>query len=192
MESEGLASPFGSPDTVSQDADGTFAFNEVGLGFHTVLVPEGSTLARFSLLESFVEAEGTDLDLFVYRCVAFSCSDVGQSLNFGSNENVEIVNPGAANDGDIGSFYLIFVHGYDTGGLDSVDYSLVYWVVDEQGQNTRIISSRRAIDGKFNDVRVTGRNLPFFSYMGTATFFDADGVDQGTTVIEVLPPQTSN
>ncbi len=186
LVTKGLAAPFGSPGTVAQDADQSFDFNEPGLGFHAIEVPEGSTLARFSLLEDFVSVPNTDIDLFVYHCVAFSCSSVGSSLNFGSNETVEIVNPDPASGGD-GNFYIVFTHGYDTAGADSVDYTLVYWVADKQERGTRILAPRRAVEGKFNDVRVSGRNLPFFSYMGTAEFFDGEGFSQGTTVIEALP-----
>jgi subtilisin family serine protease len=187
MEAKGLASPFGSLSNVSQDADSSFAFNEDGLGVHVIEIPEGPTLVRFSLFDFAIGGSDTDLDLFVYRCIEFSCARVGVSLLTGSNENVEIPNPIPAFGDGGSSFYLAFVHGYDLGGLESVDYQLVYWVVDEQGRNTRMSTSRRAIEGKFNDVRVTGRNLPFFSYMGTTTFFDDEGVNQGMTVVEVLP-----
>lgn len=192
MDSQGLATPFGSAGRVFQDPDQTFGFNEAGLGQHRIVVPEGASLARFSLIDDLVAVPGTDLDLVLYICIDFSCGTVAESLNAGSNENIELVNPDAAIGDNGRSFYLMWVHGYDLGlsqeiPPESTDYTLVYWVADKKERNTRISSSTRAIEGKFNSVRVSGRNLPFFSYMGTATFFDDKGINQGTTVIEALP-----
>lgn len=189
MESQGLATPFGSAGTVFQDADQSFAFNEAGLGIHFIEVPEGSSLARFSLFDDLVELPDTDLDLILYRCIDFSCSTVTDSLNGGSDENIELVNPDAAFGNSGRDFYLMWVHGFDLGGdlNTSTEYTLVYWIADGQERNTRIRTSTRAREGLFNKVYITGRNLPFFSYMGTATFFDDEGNDQGTTVIEAIP-----
>jgi len=188
LEAQGLATPFASTRTVSQDADQEFAFNEPGLGTHILEVPEGSSLARFALFDSLVDVPNTDIDLIVYRCIDFSCSRIADSLNAGSDENVELVNPGAAFGNNGRDFYIVWTHGFNLGdNVTETEYQLIYWITDGQERNTRIISSRRAIEGKFNNVRVTGRNLPFFSYMGTATFFDDEGVNQGTTVIEALP-----
>ncbi len=198
VDGVGLVTPFGSAGSVTQDPDQSFAFFEPGLGQHRIPVTPDSTLARFSMFDSLVDIEGADLDLIVYRCIDFSCSFITDSLNVGSNENVEFVNPIPASGDNGRSFYLLWVHGFDLGAeeidpeaLLTTDYTLVYWVANGESTvpRSRISGSRRAIEGKFNNIRVAGGRapLPFFSYMGTATFTDDEGVNQGTTVIEAIP-----
>ncbi|MBT1065006.1 S8 family serine peptidase [Bowmanella sp. Y26] len=188
LDYAGLVAPFGSSRTVSQDEDREFAFNEVGLGFHGFLIPEGTKVVRFSLRDSLVSAQDTDLDMYVYRCIARSCSPVGSSALGGSNEDVILTNPEPAANAPAGDYYIVFVHGWDLAGNQSVDYTMPVWVADQQESTTSIRSTPRAIEGRFNNVTITTRGLePGFLYMGAVTFFDDEGVAQGTTVLEVQP-----
>ncbi|GGD66192.1 S8 family serine peptidase [Lacimicrobium alkaliphilum] len=187
-EHAGLVAPFGNAGTVAQDPDSTYAFNEAGLGFHAYLVPEGTQVARFSLRDNLVDAEGADLDLYVYRCDEWSCALVGESLNGGSNEDVILTNPEPRANGAIGDVYITFVHGYSTAGEPEVNYTMPVWIADQADSSTRVLSSRRAIEGRFNNVTLTARGLnPEGLYMGAITFYDDEGVAQGTTVLEVQP-----
>lgn len=183
----GVSAPFGSSDVVAQDADRNFVFNEPGLGFHALLVPAGTKVARFSLYEALASVPGADLDLYVYRCIAYSCAAVGTSAAAGGNEVVTIMNPEPANNGAAGDFYLAFVHAYDLGGAAEASYTMPFWIVNAKEASTRIAASPRAIMGRFNNVTVTTTNLTAspFPYLGVAMFYDADGVEQDSTLLEI-------
>lgn len=183
----GLTAPFGSAGTVAQDADRVFAFNEAGLGFHTFLVPAGTEALRISLYEQLSSVPGADLDFYAYRCIASSCTAVGSSANNGGNEAVTLRNPLPANNGAAGDFYLVFVHGYDLLGATNATYTMPVWVVNANVGNTRILASTRAIEGRFNNVTLltSGLTASPFPFLGVASFFDADGIKQSTSLLEV-------
>ncbi|PKI12581.1 S8 family serine peptidase [Colwellia sp. 12G3] len=184
----GLVAPFGAAGSVEQDADAEFSFNEAGLGTHFFNIPEGTQVARFSLSDSLVgDGSGAaDLDMYVYRCDKWSCTQVANSLNAGSNENVILTNPEGRSDIDVGDVYLVWVHGYNTAGVSPLDYTMVGWVADQADSATRVISSRRAITGRFNYTTILTRGLPTdTTYMGAVTYFNADGEAEGTTVLEL-------
>ena len=47
--------------------------------------------------------------------------------------------------------------------------------------------SRRAVDGRLNNVNITTRGMESgLPYLGTVTFFDGEGVNQGTTLVEAI------
>ncbi len=171
-------------DQVTQDPSQTFEFLGAGTVYTTWSVPAGSTVARFSMRDELVEKDGADLDLYVYRCIEFSCTELDSSQNAGSNEDVILTNPEPAAGELPGNFYLTFVHGwYVPEGI--TDFSVQGWVVDEKNRNTRVTSSRRAIDGRFNNVNVVTRGLSEGIHMGSVSFYDSEGNLQGTTVMEV-------
>lgn len=186
-EVSGVSAPFGSSGVVSQDADGAFTFNEAGLGFHAFLVPAGTSVARFSLYDGLSDVAGADLDLHVYRCIAYSCTSVGTSLNTGGNEVVTVLNPQPAANDAAGDFYLAFVHGYDLKGQAKANYTMPVWVVDAQETTTKLSASTRAIAGRPNIVAVMTNNLTAsaFPYLGVVSFKDANGVKQASTLVEV-------
>jgi hypothetical protein len=187
MDFAGLVSPFGSIRNVSQDPDQSFTFNEAGLGTHIFYIPEGTQVARFSLRDSLISVPGTDLDLYVYRCDEWLCSQVGGSFNGGSNEDVILVNPEPRNNYDIGDVYLVWVHGYDLAGEAASDYTMLGWIADQTVSGTRVSGSRRAIEGRYNNIRLMTRGLAPNLYMGAVTFYNDKGEAQGTTVLEVQP-----
>jgi subtilisin family serine protease len=183
----GLNAPFGSSATVSQDPDRTFGFNEAGLGTHIFLIPEGVRVLRFSLYESLSSVPGADLDLFVYRCIALSCSRVATSLNFGGNEEVTLRDPLPANDSNAGDFYIVWVHGYDLLGNATASYTMPYWVVAEDEGNTRVAASVRAINTRYNNITILSNGLTAssFPYLGLVKFHDEAGEEQATTLLEL-------
>src|SRR5690606_26670067 len=163
-------------------------FNEPGLGFHAFLVPEGTRVARFSLNEALASVPGADLDLYVYRCIALSCSAVGSSAASGGNEVVTLRDPAPAANDAAGDFYLAFVHAYDLLGAAEAEYTMPLWIVDAQESTTRIVASPRAIMGRSNIVTVMTSNLTVspLPYLGVASFKDADGIEHSSTLIEVV------
>jgi len=193
----GLVPPIAISGNVKQDPDQSFSFNEAGLGLHFFHIPEGSKVVRFSLHEGLISSPDTDLDLYVYRCDKWSCGKVDSSTNGGSNEDIILVNPEPANDIGVGDVYLVWVHGWDVGGNDSdddgtndVDYMMHAWIGDRSERSTRISSSRRAIDQRYNRVSIRTKRLSANTlHMGAVTFYNEEGVAQGTTVLEMLTPE---
>ncbi|WP_076421090.1 S8 family serine peptidase [Colwellia sp. UCD-KL20] len=183
----GFVAPFGSTRTVTQDPDQEFSFNEDGLATHLFHLPEGTKVARFSLRDNLVgDGSGNvDLDMYIYRCDEWSCSQVGQSLNAASNEDVVLVNPEPRENVDIGDVYLVWVHGYELAGMSTLEYTMPVWIADTKESTSRVISSRRAIKNRFNNVTIMTKGLTEGTYMGGITFYDDKGVSQGTTIVEI-------
>ncbi|WJG08018.1 S8 family serine peptidase [Aliiglaciecola sp. LCG003] len=173
--------------TVAQDEDGSFTFNEPGLGFYFVDVPEGTRIAKFGLKSEDQANPAVDLDLFVYACPQFSCSEVGTSTNAASDESVVLIDPvPLANLGN-SDIYVVFVLGWSLNGADSVVAPLHVWTVDESGStNMSVRASSRAVDGRTNNVFVGMRGLQSGEdYVGGIIYTDENGDENGLTVIEV-------
>jgi hypothetical protein len=150
---------------------------------------------RFSLREAATFAEGTDLDLYLhYRAPGEPDVQVGQSFNAGSNEDIVLTDFPAG-------LYIISIHGWFVPGpepiegeepaLGTVDTVPFNWFPFGAENGTRVIGSRRAIEGRFNNIRVmTGgleENFDDLPYMGGVSFYDDEGNFQGTTVLEIQP-----
>lgn len=185
----GLAPPNGNAGTVEQDPNSSFSFNEDGLGTHFFHVEPGTQVARFSLSDSLVDQADSDLDLYVYRCIGWDCKKVGESFNKGSNETVILVNPEPANNIGVGNVYLVWTHGLSIGdGAPSTGYVMPVWIVDRAERNTRISTSRRAINERYNNISVRTKGLTSgLIHMGAVTFYNDKNEAEGTTVLEVVP-----
>jgi hypothetical protein len=182
----GLVAPFGTTGTVEADPAQSFEFLGAGTNYHLFHIPEGTKVARFSLLDSLVTEAGSDLDIYLYRCDQWLCTQVANSLNGGSNEDVILTNPEPRADVNVGNVYLTMIHGYSTGDAAQTDYTMVGWIADKAESTTRVISSPRAIDGRFNYTSILTRGLSTgTTYMGAVTYFNADGEAEGTTVLEL-------
>ncbi|GAW97853.1 MULTISPECIES: S8 family serine peptidase [Colwellia] len=182
----GLVAPFGTTGTVEADPAKEFEFLGAGTNYHMFHIPVGTQVARFSLSDALVTEADSDLDLYVYRCDKWSCTQVANSLNAGSNENVILTNPEPRADVSVGDVYLTMIHGYSTGAAPATDYTMLGWIADKAERTTRVISSRRAITGRFNYTTIMTRGLPTgTTYMGAVTYFNADGEAEGTTVLEL-------
>lgn len=182
----GLVAPFGASGTVDADPAQEFEFLGAGTNYHLFEVPAGTKVARFSLSDFYVTEDNSDLDLYVYRCVGWSCAQVASSLNGGSNENVILTNPEPAGDVNVGDVYLTMIHGYSTGAASATDYTMIGWIADKAETTTRIISSPRAIQNRFNFTTISTRGLPEGStYMGAITYYNDEGEAEGTTVLEL-------
>lgn len=148
-----------------------------GVNVHSVTVPAGTMLARFSLFDEDTQGgSDSDLDLIVVNAAG---TIVASSGNGGSNERAQLLNPAAGT-------YKVCVVGYDPVG-GSAAYKLSSWVLQQN-----------VINGNFKAV------LPGIAYVGgTATVtmgwsgLDAGkrhlgilryvlgGVTQGNTIVEV-------
>jgi subtilisin family serine protease len=193
VEHNGLAPIAGGLSGTSTDAGGAdFDFGTaVGLGeYFTFGTPAGTKLMRLALADSLVSQAGANLDLHLWTCTgAGSCGPMenGISENADSNEDLIILDPVAV-EGDPDSFFLLFVHAKDGNGAATVDSQTLVWFVGDAESTTRVSTSPRAVANRFQNISLRTRGLdPDQLYMGTMTFFDADGVNQGTTILEVQP-----
>ncbi|WP_414830397.1 S8 family serine peptidase [Alteromonas sp. H39] len=167
---------------------GAFDFNSNLATSIQFRIGEDTSLLRFVLTDDLVDVAGANIDLYLYRCVAFSCSPVTSSTGPGSNEDISVVNPIPNNPSDPGALYILFAQGVDTVGEPSVDYTSLYWFVDQKESTTRVTASPRAVENRYQNVYLMTRGLdPNQLYMGTMTFFDNTGESQGTTILEVQP-----
>lgn len=176
-----------SIDTVAQDADGTFAFNEAGLGFFLVDVPEGTRITKFAIRGKDLPDPAMDLDLFVYACPTFStCAQIGTSTTASSDESVLLIDPQPLQIANAAT-YLVFVHGYGLNGAASVDVPLHVWNVDESAPKRMSVRTRTvAREGNTNAVYVGMDNLQDGNdYVGGVIYTDENGSENGMTVLEV-------
>ena len=133
----GLNQPLVIDDFVAQDPDKIFTFGtSTGVTTHLIDVPADQLFIRFALFDALTDGNSDDLDLYVYYCPdGVNCSKIGQSGGATSEEQVDVLLPGAGT-------YAVFVHGFDTD--DEVDgagtnYTLLSWafgIVDDQGNMT--------------------------------------------------------
>lgn len=191
LDYAGLTAPFALRGTVVNANGAAFDFGTaIGLGQFDILpIPEGTKVARFALTDGLVNVEGADLDLHVWNCIAFSCNPVASSESGSSNEEVLLVNP-EPRSGAGGDVYVVLVHGFSTGSEDSADFISPTWIVNGAESTTRVRGSSRAVKGRFNNIRLTTSGLDANTlYMGGVTFYNDEGVAEGTTVLEVLLPE---
>lgn len=180
-------------DTVAQDPDRTFSFNEAGLGFFLIDVPVGTRITKFALRDKDMPIAGIDLDLYVYACPTFStCAPIGTSAANGSDESVLLTNPQPLEIAN-GATYLVFVHGWSLAGLDTIQAPLHVWNVDESAPNNMAVRTRTlAREGRTSRVYVGMSNLQDGQdYLGGVIYTDENGEENGMTVLEVeaaFPP----
>ena len=166
---------------VGQDPDSSYNPGEPELVEFNISVPEGSKLLRLNLKDANIAAEGTDLDLFLFRCVEDTCNFVTASAAGGSNEDITLLNPA-------GGEYRLDVHGWNTAGVDAVAFDLNSWLATGPEATTRISMSRRAIKGRYNRVSIRTQGLEAgVEHLGAITFYDGEGATVQTTVLSTTP-----
>ena len=132
----GLRKPLVVEGYVEEDPNKSFTFrNNNGVTAHLIDVPANQAYLRFALFDEFTDGED-DLDLYVYYCPDnINCTKVGESGEFTSEEEFNLVLPG-------GGRYAVLVHGFatdETAGGTGANYSLFAWafgLVDDQGNMT--------------------------------------------------------
>lgn len=179
-------------DVVGQDADKTFSFpgdiQEGGGASAYFLTIPASGLIRATLDPAANEAitDDVDIDLFLYSCVAWSCSRIGASATDGSAEEITVVDTPDRLDAANGTLYLLIAHGYDLGGAEEISYELDLWATVKNLSSTSAITPNRIRKGKNFTVTLGHKGAQSGdSLLGTIDFIDDDGVNNGRTIIEV-------
>jgi len=152
-----------------------------GVNAHNFTIAAGTQLARFALFDSETSGKGgSDLDLLLMRANANGVySTVASSGNGTSNENIQLLNPAAAN-------YRLCVIGYEPkDGADT--YKLSSWIVTptSTGGSFKVSAPSTVTAGGTATVGMAWSGLPVGKrHMGVVTFKSGATVI-GTTVVEV-------
>jgi hypothetical protein len=122
----------------------SFRFNN-GVAAHFFDLEPGELFLRVSLFDDLTDG-ADDLDLYLYYCPTIStCTQVGQSGSFTSEEEIELVEP-------LPGFYTVLVHGFETdqvAGGPGAAYELFAWSFgpgDDAG-NLRITAPDMVAEG---------------------------------------------
>jgi hypothetical protein len=138
-----------------------------------VVVPAGTTLARFSISEAHA-APGADLDLFVYRGGTFVAASGGE----GSNEEISVASmpPGT---------YTVYVHGFQVDGASP--FVLHSWLVgsNDEGNVTITAPAAATIGATENINLVFGNLITGAKYLGVVSYSGSTGM--APTIVRVDP-----
>lgn len=145
----------------------------VGITIHAVVIPAGTTYARFSLFDDFVDGATDDLDLYVFRDGGNVF--VGGSGSGTSAEEVNVIDP-------VEDTYLVVVHGWQTDGPDA-NYTLFTWTLgSSDASNMTVSAPGTAALGATGTINLTFSGLlPATKYLGSVAYTD------GTNPLPTLP-----
>ncbi len=137
-----------------------------------VVVPAGSTYARFSLFDEFTDG-ADDIDLCVFNSAG---TLVGTSTSGTSAEEVNLVNPAAGT-------YTAVVHGWGTDGPDA-NYTFFNWVLGSASAgNMTVTAPASATIGTTGVINLTFSGLsPATKYLGSVAYGGIAGMPNPTIV----------
>jgi len=150
--------------------------DEIDTGYYMeyeVEIPAGTTYARFSLFDEFVEPE-SDLDLEVYTFDG-TWHLVGSSGGGTSEEEVNFINPPA-------DTYYVDVIGYAT--ADPSSYTLFAWVLGTEDEGNMDVSAPAAATlGDLGAIELTFSDLVGgVKYLGSVAYSGTAGLPNPTIV----------
>jgi hypothetical protein len=162
----GLVPAVTEAGTVSQDPGQSFSPGGEGTTSVDVVVPEGTTFARFSL-SGGLPGSLNDLDLYLYRVSGETEQLVDTSAGPFATERIDapVLGPGT---------YRLWIHGYATDG-PSANFTVSTWIV---GSDTAGNTSVTVTDSVTSDTPVpitlsfTGL-APATKYLGTIVYSGA-------------------
>ena len=166
----GLIAPTTFEGSVADDPTDSFVPGGPGTVSFDVVVPAGTSYARFSLFDANV-SPASDIDLYVYR----GSTLVGVSGGGTSAEEVNLVNP-------IEATYTIWVHGWGVPG--TADFTLFTWVLGTADAGNMAVSAPAAATlGGTGTISLTFSGLaPATKYLGSVAFAGATGMPNPTIV----------
>jgi Subtilase family/Fibronectin type-III domain/PA domain/Peptidase inhibitor I9 len=179
----GLVAPVVDEGTVGQDPDQSFSPSDTeGVVAIPVVIPAGSTYARFALFDSDV-TPGTDLDLYIYQ----GSTLVGSSGSGTSNEEVNFAF-GAPTGGPI--TLTAYVHGWGIAGGGTSPFKLHTWGVPATATGNMAVSAPgTATLGESGTIDLTFTGLdPATRYLGSVAYSGAAGMPNPTIVAVTTTP----
>jgi hypothetical protein len=168
MTTRGLLAATQKPGTVADDPTNTFVVGGPGVTAHDVVIPAGTTYARFALYDDQIPA-GNDLDMYVYNSDG---DEVGASGSGTSQEIVNLTNPAA-------DTYTVYVHGWQTLGSGTTSYILYTWGLGSTSAgNMTATGPAAAVTGAAGTV-----NLAFSGLAAGTRYLGAVDYKNGATTI---------
>ena len=83
-------------------------------------LPEGTQYVQWSTFNQYNDQPNHDLDMYVFYCPDFDCTQVGGSFGLTADESVGLIQPVtngvAADPSDPDDPYAVFIHGFNTAG----------------------------------------------------------------------------
>lgn len=184
----GMVEPFLTQFAVEDDPADSFDFS---LEADEPLVylfdaPEGAAALEFATYDAYNEVSGNDLDLYVFYCPDFECTQVGASLTATADELVRIPQP--LSDPNIDDPYAVFVHGFSTVGGATANAVFFDWTVEGAVGNLTVdpetINARIGQTGTVNAAWTGLTSGPTEKWVGAVSHSSANGIE-GLTMIEV-------
>ncbi len=174
----GLIPAATTDSSVADDPTDHFVPGGPGTVSFPVVVPAGTTYARFSLFDAFTNG-GDDLDLYVY----LGSTQVGSSTTGTSTEEVNLVNPAVGT-------YTVWVHGFATNGPVAT-FTLFTWVLGAADAGNMAISApTTATIGQTGTIDLSFSSLlPTTKYLGSVVY--SDGVNPlpvSPTIVRIDTP----
>ncbi len=168
----GLIPAVKTDGTVVDDPTNEFVVGGPGVTAHEVVIEPGTTYARFSLFDDYVDGATDDLDLYVFR----GATQVGSSGSGTSAEEVNLVNPAAGT-------YTVYVHGWGTDGPDA-KYTLFHWLLGSADAGNMTVSAPpSATLGASGTISLTfGTLAPGTKFLGSVVYGGSAGMPNPTIV----------
>ncbi len=161
--------------TVPDDPTDHFIPGGPGTVSFSVVVPAGTTYARFALFNQFTDG-ADDLDLYVFR----GSTLVGASGGGTADEQVNFLNPVAAT-------YTIWVHGFATDGPDA-NFTLFTWVLGTADAGNMTVSApATAVLGQIGTISLSFTGLTTGKYLGSIVYAGTTNMPNPTIVILDAP-----
>jgi hypothetical protein len=178
MSTRGLLAATQNPGTVSDDPTNTFVVGGPGITVHDIVIPAGTTYARFALYDDQIPA-GNDLDLYIYNSAG---QQVGSSGSGTSQEIVNLTNPPAGT-------YKAHVHGWQTLGGGTTSYILYTWGLGSASAgNMTATGPGAAVIGTTGTVNLTFSGLAAGTrYLGAVDYKRGADVIGSTIVYQKTP-----
>jgi subtilisin family serine protease len=156
---------------VLDDPTDSFAPGGPGTTSFSVVVPAGTSYARFSLFNEFTDGND-DVDLYVYNGTTL----VGSSGGGTAAEEVNLLSPTAAT-------YTVWVHGFATDGPDA-NFTLFTWVLGTASAgNMAVTAPAAATLGTSGTIGLTFTGLaPATKYLGSIAYTGTAGLPNPTIV----------
>jgi hypothetical protein len=156
---------------INDDPNDSFDPAGPGVVAIPVVIPAGTTRARFSLFDANV-TPASDLDLYVFRGNTF----VAGSGSGTSAEEVNLLNPEA-------DTYTVYVHGFAVPNTGAT-FTLFSWVLGSTAAgNMTVTAPANATTGETGTINLTFSGLSGTTkYMGSVVYGGADGMPSPTVV----------
>jgi len=172
----GLVPAATSPGNVADDPTDSFVRGGPGTTSFSVVIPAGTTHARFSLFNEFTDG-ADDLDLYVFRGTGTTGGTlVGVSAGGTTAEEVNLLNP-------VPDTYTVWVHGFATEGPDA-NFTLFTWVLGSAAAGNMTVSApASATQGTTGAINLTFSGLgPATKYLGSVAYAGVAGLPNPTIV----------